>query len=195
MRMGQLGAVGVLSLTLACVGCGEDGDTGTDGSGGVSGNSGDAATTGGQTSASGGGTGTTPNVICLESDSGCSCLAASEGEDTSDPSVCTAATTQHQVCCANPVYPETGMCFCDDWGCSEASAMCTCGFGLGGSDPAASCSPTFTRCCASVVNGKQMSCVCHNESECFGSSDVAVPSCDLASVTCNSSDVRLDGCR
>ncbi len=134
----------------------------------------------------------TPYISCNGSNAdGCVCMGTSQPPAVTDATLCSAASSERSVCCANPDFPEQGSCSCEPWGCSETTAACRCV--LGESWPATSCSAGFSTCCATLVSGRQTACVCHDLPSC-NDGEVPVTQCALESASCRSDEERRTGC-
>ncbi len=77
----------------------------------------------------GGAAGSSPDVHCVDLDTGCRCSADpnNEFDDTAGVPQCTPPASRNTWCCRTPDYPNTGSCECKAVGCERDDSACTCG--------------------------------------------------------------------
>ncbi len=124
----------------------------------------------------GGGNAGTDGSTCSEYESFCSCsYGTSPGNDVA----CDASSLDGAACCANPAYPDEGLCTCERTRCTIDFTYdtCTCGYAVSDPSGGTECG-AYSYCCQGFDD-----CRCNNEFPCSGN-ETPVPSCSVETIPC-----------
>ncbi len=123
----------------------------------------------------GGGSGLT----CLSSGGNCSCTVNPPGNGQPCSPSSLGVDPSAVVCCADPSYPQTGMCTCFSIGCSTSNGDCICAPGNG--QPGGSCEAGAWTCC---VQTSAPGCLCASISCQVGYEPLDAGTCGPSDLLC-----------
>jgi hypothetical protein len=117
--------------------------------------------------------------------SGDSCQCTGTTGDQANGEVCTDASIEDGVCCADIGYPDTQLlCSCDRYQCKPTADGCSCGIATEG--PWGSCAGAI--CCFKSIFE------CHCGSAPCAEYEQPVPACTPDTVTCDLDQVQVTAC-